>query len=156
MCVGELVTDDDYNNNDATSTQTAIKMWAIHHATPVVLSCSLHSDWSSEEDWDSTKEKKKERISTIIRKEQRRLAKEERKKKKEESGLLCRSYIPDLLNDEPNVPLTKSLGPGPEEKEKTQEKQRDLVTNYYPPGLIHVASYEEEDTPTVVKNVIPR
>ena len=42
-----------------------------------------------------------------------------------------------------------------EEKEKTQEKQRDLVRNYYPPGPIYVASYEEEDGPTLVNNLIP-
>ena len=43
----------------------------------------------------------------------------------------------------------------PEEKEKTQEKQRDLVRNYYPPGPIYVATYEEEDGPTLVNNLIP-
>ena len=30
------------------------------------------------------------------------------------------------------------------------------MTNYYPPGPIYVASYEEEDVPTLVNNLIPR
>ena len=30
------------------------------------------------------------------------------------------------------------------------------MTNYYPPGPIYVASYEEEDAPTLVNNLIPR
>ena len=66
--------------------------------------------------------KRSERISKIIRKEQRKIAEEERKKKEEESALLCRSCAPDLLNDKPNLPLTKPPAPSPEEKEKIQEK----------------------------------
>ena len=131
------------------------KMWAIHHPTPVPLSSPIQSDWSSEEDWDGIKQKERERISKIIRKEKRKIAEQERKKE-EESALLCRSCAPDLLNDEPNLPLTNPPAPAPGEKEKTQEKQRDLVTNYYPPGPIYVASYEEEDAPTLVNNLIPR
>ena len=50
-----------------------------------------------------------------------------------------------------------TLQPQPQKrKEKTQEKQRDLVTNYYPQGPIYVAGYEEEDAPTLVNNLIPR
>ena len=75
-------------------------------------------------------------------------------KKEEESALLCRSCAPDLLNDKPNLTLTNL--PALEEKEKTQEKQRDLVTNYYPPNPLYVASHEEEDAPTVMNNLIPR
>ena len=30
------------------------------------------------------------------------------------------------------------------------------MTNYYPPGSIYVASYDEEDAPTLVNNLIPR
>ena len=30
------------------------------------------------------------------------------------------------------------------------------MTNYYPPGPMCVASYEEEDGPTLVNNLIPR
>ena len=30
------------------------------------------------------------------------------------------------------------------------------MTNYYPPGPIYVASYEKEDVPTLVNNLIPR
>ena len=84
----------------------------------MLLSSLANSDWSSEDDWDGTK-KKGERISSIIRKEQRKIAEEERKKKEEESALLCRAYAPDLLNDEPNLPLTNPPAPAPEEKEKT-------------------------------------
>ena len=67
-------------------------------------------------------QRKGERIGKILRKEQSRIDEEERKKKEEQRGLLCRSCAPDLLSDEPNVPLTCPPGPAPEEKEKTQEK----------------------------------
>ena len=127
MCVGELVTDD--NDNDASSTQTAIQnvgnsqtphQWCCHPSTfRLVLRGRLG--------WHQTK---RERISKIIRKKQRKIAEKERKKE-EESVLLCRSCVLDLLNDEANLPLTKPPAPSPEEKEKTQEKQRDLVTNLH-------------------------
>ena len=131
------------------------KSWAIHHATAVLLSSLVHSNWSSEEDWDGTKQKERERISKIIRREQRKIAEEERKKE-EESALLCRSCTPGLLDDESNLPLNNPPVPVPEEKEMMQEKQRDLVRSYYPPGPIYVASYEEEDGPTLVNNLIPK
>ena len=91
---------------------------------------------------DGTKQKERERICKIIRKEQRKIAEEER------------SCVPDLLNDEHNLPLTNPPGPVPEEKEKTQEKQRDLMRKYYTPGPICVSSYEKEDGPTLVNNLI--
>ena len=62
--------------------------------------------------------RRRERISKIIRKEQRKIT-EERKTKEEESALFCRSCAPDLLNDEPNLPLSNPLAPTSEEKEKT-------------------------------------
>ena len=77
------------------------KIWAIHHPTPVPLSSPVHRDWSSEEDWDGTKQKERERICKIIRKE-RKITEEERKNKEEESALLCQLCVPDLCNDEPN------------------------------------------------------
>ena len=107
------------------------KMWAIHHPTLVPLSSLVHSDWPSEEDWDGTKQKKRERISKLTRKENRKIAEEERRKKAEERALSCRSCVP-VLNDEPNLSLTNLPAPAPEKKEKTQEKQKDHVTNYYP------------------------
>ena len=131
------------------------KMWAIHHPTPVPLSSLVHSDWSSEEDWDSTKQKERERISKIIRKKKRKIAEEERKKKYEERTLSSRSCAPDLLNDEPNLPLTNPPAPAPEKNKKTQEKQNDHVTDYYLPSPIYVASYEGE-APNLVNNLVPK
>ena len=46
--------------------------------------------------------------------------------------------------------------PVTEEKEENrrQEKDKDCVTHYFPPGPIYMASYEE-DTPTLVNNLVP-
>ena len=63
--------------------------------------------------------------------------------------------MPDLLNDEPNLPLTNPPDPVPEKKEKTQEKQKDHVIDFYPPSPIYVASYEE-DAPTLVDTIKPK
>ena len=62
----------------------------------------------------------------------------------------------DLFNDEPNLPLTNPPAPALEKKGKAQEKQKGCVTDYYPPSPIYVGSYEEENTPTLVNNLIPR
>ena len=81
---------------------------------------------------------------------------EDHKKRTEENCRLHRSWAPDLLNNEPNLPLTNPPGPTPEERAKTQERQQDLVTNYYPSSPKYVASYEEEDALTIVNNLIPK
>ena len=107
------------------------KMWALCHPTPTLISSLIHSNWSSEEDWDGTKQKERERISEIIRREDRKIAEEERKRKVEERALSNRSCAPDLHNDEPNLPFTNPLAPAPEKKGKALEKQKDHVTNYY-------------------------
>ena len=57
------------------------KTWPIHHPIQTLISSPIHSDWSSEEDWDSTKQKERERISKIIRRDNRKVAEEERRKK---------------------------------------------------------------------------
>ena len=101
-------------------------------------------------------EGERERINKIIGKEHRKITEEERKRKEEESALLHRSCAYDLLNDEPNLSLTNPPAPALEEKEKTQEKQKDHVTDYYPPSPIYVASYEKENTPSLVNNLIPK
>ena len=77
-------------------------------------------------------EGERKRISKIIREKQRKTAEEERKRKEAESALLCKSCVPDLLNHEPNLPLINPSAPALEGKEKTQEKQKDCVTDYYP------------------------
>ena len=108
------------------------KMLEIHHPTPVPFSSLVHSDWSSEEEWDRTKQEKRE-ISKIIRKEQKKIVEEERKRKEEENALLCRSYVLDLLIDETNLPFTNPPAPALEEKEKTQEKQKRSCDRLLPP-----------------------
>ena len=40
--------------------------------TPVPLSSPVHSDWSSEEDWDGTKQKERGRLDKIIKEQQRK------------------------------------------------------------------------------------
>ena len=46
-----------------------------------------------------------------------------------------------------------STSPGREGKDK--KKQKDQVTNYYPPNPIYVATYKKENTSTSVNNLIP-
>ena len=99
--------------------------------------------------------RRRERIGKIIKRTEE-ITEEERKRKEEESALLCRSCVPDLLNDEPILLLTNHPAPALEEKEKTQENQYDHMTDYYPPSPIYVASYEEENAPTLVNNLIPK
>ena len=108
------------------------KTWAVCFLTPVLLSSPVHSDWSLEEDWDGTKQKERERISETIRREDRKIADEERKRN-EKRALSNRACVPGLLNDEPNLPFTNPPAQAPEKKGKTQDKQKDHVTDYYPP-----------------------
>ena len=43
----------------------------------------------------------------------------------------------------------------PEKRKRRQKgRERDLVTNYYPPGPTYVASYEVEDAPALLNNLI--
>ena len=60
--------------------------------------------------------------------------------------------MPHLLNDEPHLLLINPPAPTPEKKEKTQEKQKDHVTDYHPLSPIYVTSYEE-DAPNLVDNL---
>ena len=60
-----------------------------------------------------------------------------------------------MINSKPCLPLTNPPTTAPEKKEKTQDKQKDQVTNYYPSSLIYIPSYEEEDAPNLVDNLIP-
>ena len=80
MCVGELFTDEDDINTDATSTQTAIKQLGISpdHSSATLIPSTLILVLRGRLGWHQTK---RERISKIIRKEQRKIAEEERKKK---------------------------------------------------------------------------
>ena len=57
-----------------------------------------------------------------------------------------------MLGDKPNLPPTNP--PAPEDRMRPQEKQKDQVTDYYPPSLLYIASYEEEDTPNLVNNLV--
>ena len=100
------------------------KMWATHCPTAVPLSSPVHSDCSSEEDWDGTKQKERERISKIIRKEQMKIAEEKGKKREEESALLCRLCAPDLLKDEPNLPPTN---PSPRRERKDTKRNKEIL-----------------------------
>ena len=97
-----------------------------------------------------------ERIGKLIRKEIRKIAEGERRKEAEETTLSSRLNVPDLLNDEPNLSLTKPPAPALQKNEKTPEKQHDQDTSYYPPSPIHVASYEEEEAPNLIDNLIPQ
>ena len=110
------------------------KMWAIHHPTPVQLSPLVHSNWSSEKDWDGTKQKERERISKIIRKAQKKITEEERKKgrMKKVSYYIDHVHLTYLMLSK--FTITNPLAPAPEEREKTQEKQQDNVTNCYLPN----------------------
>ena len=132
------------------------KTLAICHPTPVPLSSLVHSDCRLvfEKNLDGTKKKKRERISKIIRKKNRKFTEEERKKKEEERALSSRPWVPDLLNDEPNLPHTNPPAPALEKKEKTRVT-KELVTDYYPLSPTYVAS-NEEDTPNLIENLIPR
>ena len=64
--------------------------------------------------------------------------------------------LPDPINTKPDSPLTDPLVQAQEEKEKNkrQEKDKDCLTNYYPPSPIYEASYEE-DVPALVNNLVP-
>ena len=132
------------------------KTWAIHHLTSAPISSLIHSDWPSEEDWNGTEQKERERISKIIRRENRKVAEEEKRKNAEERTLSSRSCVPDLLGDEPNLPLTNPSAPALEERERPHEKQNDQVTDYYAPSPIYIAGYEEEDASNLVDNLIPK
>ena len=61
----------------------------------------------------------------------------------------------DLLGDKPNLPPTNPAAPVPEERKRPQEKQKDQVTDYYPPSPIYKASYKEEDAPNQVHKLVP-
>ena len=76
------------------------KTWAIYHPTSAPISSPIHSDWSSEEDWDSTKQKERIRISKVIRRENRQVAEEEKRKKAIERTLSSISCAPGLCGDE--------------------------------------------------------
>ena len=124
--------------------------------TPMPLTAPVHSDWSSDEDWDSTIQEERERTNKIVRRENRKVVEEDSRKKAKERTLLSRSCAPDWLGDKPNIPLTNPPAPVLEDRKRPQEKQRDQVTNYYPPSPIYIASYKEEDAPTLVNNLIQR
>ena len=109
------------------------KTWAKPY-TAVPLSSSVHSDWSSEEDWDSAKQKERERLDKIIKEQQRKIAEDRRKKREEENAQLC---LPNPINTKPNSPLIDPLVPVPEEKEenKRQEENKDhtmTITSHVP------------------------
>ena len=58
------------------------KMWVICHCTPAPISSPIHSEWSSEEDWEwHQTEGERERICEIIRMEDKRRERKGRKKK---------------------------------------------------------------------------
>ena len=80
----------------------------------------------------------------------------EQKRREQEKATLCKSNTPDLINSKPNLPLTNPPTTALEDKKKTQEKQKDGVTNYYLPSPIYIASYEEEDAPNLVDHLIAR
>ena len=46
--------------------------------------------------------------------------------------------------------------PSPGREEKATRKQKDKVTDYYPPLPMYIANYEEEDAPSLVDNLVPR
>ena len=75
-------------------------------------------------------------------------------KKEGENTLLCKSCASDVINNKPNLPLPDPSVPALEENEKIQEKQKDHVTDYYPPSPMYVVSYEG-DASTLVNNLIP-
>ena len=125
------------------------KMLAKLYLTPVPLSSPIHSDVSSDEDWEATKLKERKDKQDL-----KRTTEEERMRKEEENTLLHKSCVPDLLSAKPNPPLTDLSVPAPEEKNKCQEKNKDCVTDYYCPSTIYVASYED-DAPALVKNLVP-
>ena len=59
----------------------ACKTWAICHPAPALISSAIHSDWSSDKDWESTKQKERERTNKIMRRENRKVAQEESRQK---------------------------------------------------------------------------
>ena len=63
--------------------------------------------WSSDEDWDETKQER-ERISKIMMREWRKLAEEERKRKEEENATLHKSNASELINSKPSPSLSHS------------------------------------------------
>ena len=95
------------------------KTWTIPYLTPAPISPPIHSDWSSDEDWDSTKER--ERISKVIRRKNRKVAEEESRKKAKERTLSC---VPDLLGDTPNLLPANSLAPALKTEKATREAKK--------------------------------
>ena len=86
--------------------------------TPVPLSSLVYSDWSSEEDWDSTKQKERKRLDKTIKEQQRKIAEERRKKREEESAQL---YLPNPINTKPNSSLINPLVQNPRREGKEPE-----------------------------------
>ena len=74
------------------------KMWEKCYPTPVLLSSPVHSDWSSEEDWDETKQKERERLNKIIKEQQRKIAEARRRKREGEYAHYANCiYITQLM-----------------------------------------------------------
>ena len=71
-------------------------------------------------------------------------------KKEEENAPLCKLCIPNPINVKPNSPLIDPLIPIPE-----KEEEKDHVTDYSSPSPIFMAICEE-DTPTLVNNLVPK
>ena len=79
------------------------KTWVICCPTTAPISPPIHSDWSSDEDWDSARQKERERISEAVRIEDRKIAEEESRRKVKEKTHSC---APGLLGDKQNLPPT--------------------------------------------------
>ena len=91
------------------------KTRAIHHPTSALIPPPIHSDWSSDEHADSTKQKKREMVSKAITIQYRKIVEEESRRKAKERTLSC---VPDLLVDKPNLPPTDPHAPAPEKRKR--------------------------------------
>ena len=98
------------------------KTWTICCPTQAPMSPAICSDWSSDEDWDGTKQKERQRIHTVIRIENGKAAEEESRKKAKERTLSC---APDLLGYKPIYP-PPTLYPQPQKREKGHKRSKKI------------------------------
>ena len=83
------------------------KTWAKPYLTSVPLSFPVHLDWPLEEDWDSAKQKVRERLNRIIKEQQPKTAEPRRKKREDEDGPLCNCvYLTQLTLNQIHPSLT--------------------------------------------------
>ena len=136
------------------STQTTLQnMWIICHptASAALIPGTLRLVLRGGLGWHQTKGERENQSNHKKGKQENCW----RGEKEEERALSSRTYVPYLLNDEANLPLTNPPVSASEKKEKNLRETKRSCDRLLTPSPICMASYEE-DTPNLVDTLIPR